>query len=789
MEKVNRKKSNEKSKINIMSIINGILLIMFTISNVLLIINLFKLNDIERLIKNIIVAIIIIMTLLLIVFYVIKFIIKKKTRMTISLIIMSILLPITIFLNYTFIKVYGVFDDIAKNYEEYTLSLVTLSSNSVDSIYDIDDSIGVIADESIENGYTYAKEIVDKNKIEEELLKYETYLNIVEALYNNEIKYAFLPSNYVSMFAVDEKYANISKDIKVLHSDSKKVEVELVNQDVNKPFTILLMGVDTLSSSYNADTLLLVTFNPDTLGATMLSIPRDTYTKIACTGGKHKINSSGWYSDKCVVDTVSNLVDIDIDYYIKINFVGIVDLVNALGGIDVDVPYAFCEQNSKREFGSSTVYVEEGFQHLDGEQALALSRNRHFWHGYCPSKYNEKGYYSNNLRSDITRGLNQQLVIKAILNSLTNVKDLNTIYGLLDVVSDNISKDTILSFYNIFKNIITTSDLSDIENTLDIQRLSLTVYGQYINISGMNLSMIIAHQNSINVVSNAMKENLGLRDKEVIKTFSFNINNLYEETIIGSGIYGGTVVDTLSDMTGDTKEDAESYCTSIGKECEFEFIEVTEDEGYYNNEIIEQSIPANYDISLIYKPIVFKVAKVIDFGNSSFDFSKCIEEDYKNNKNCIVPNFTDKNMTEFNKWYKNFGYIEVKLNKIEDTTKIHNLITNQSIFGKSIYEIYTDKLNIEISYIYNNETVQDKEEDKEIENQDPDKLPDSGDVGQESNPDGKPDEGGNDLDNNQNEGENNPEIPPKDDNTNEEESGSGENVGDSSDEGDEKNTE
>lgn len=766
-----RKEKRKKNKINIMPIINWIVLILLTISNIFLIVNLFKLNDIEILIKNIIIAIIIIINILLIVFYTIKFIIKKKKKMIVSLIAMIVLLPITIFLNYTFIKVYNVFDDIAKNYEEYTLSLVTLSSNNLDSIFDIDDSIGVIADENIENGYTYAKEIIDKNKIKEELVKYETYLNIVEALYNNEIKYAFLPSNYVSMFASDEKYANIAEDVKVLHSDSKKVEVELVNQDVNKPFTILLMGVDTLSSSYNADTLLLVTFNPDTLGATMLSIPRDTYTKIACTGGKHKINSSGWYSDKCVVDTVSNLVDVNIDYYIKINFTGIVELVNALGGIDVDVPYAFCEQNSQRQFGASTVYVEEGFQHLNGEQALALSRNRHYWPGICPDKYNQKGYYDNNIRNDITRGLNQQLVIKSILNSLTSVKDLNTIYGLLDVVSGNIStnmsRDTILSFYNIFKNIITTSDLSNIENTLDIQKLSLTVYGQYVNISGMNLSMIVAHQNSINAVSNAMKENLGLRNKEVIKTFSFNINNPYEDTVIGSGIYGGTVLNTLDDMYGKTKKETENYCTSIGKTCEFEYVDVTSEEGYTNDTIIEQSIPANYDISLIYKTIVFKIAKVIDFGNSTFDFSKCIEEEYKSNKNCIVPNFTNKAINEFNKWYKNFGYIQVKLNKIEDTAKTNNLVTSQNLYGKSIYEIYKDKLSIEISYIYNSEMEQDKEDDPETSN--PDKEPSNGDAGVETNPD-----------NNQDNEEKTPEEESK------EETGNNDNP---SNQGDEKNTE
>lgn len=713
MKKKNNNKRNRKCKLNIKLIIYGIILVLLTISNIFLIVNLIKLNNIETILKTIVIISLIIINI----FFIVRFIfLKKKKKITISLIVMTILFLLISFLNYTFQKVYNVFDDIAKNYEEYTLSLVTLSSNSIDNISDIDDSIGVIEDENIDNGYKFAQKIIEKNNITQELIKYETYLNIVEDLYNGKIKYAFLPSNYVSMFYQDEKYANIEQELKVIHNDSKKVEVELVDQDVNEPFSILLMGVDTLNSSYNADTLLLVTFNPDTLGATMLSIPRDTYTKIACTGGKHKINSSGWYSDKCVVDTVSNLVDIDIDYYVKINFTGIVNLVDAIGGIDVDVVYPFCEQNSKRQFGSNLIYVEEGFQHLNGEQALALSRNRKFLKGQCPSKYNEKGYYHNNLRNDITRGLNQQLVLKGILNSLTQIRDLNTVYELLDVVSDNIStnmsKDTILSFYNIFKNIISTSDLSNIESTLDIQKLSISVYGTYVNISGMNLSMIVAHQNSITAISNAMKENLGLKEKETIKNISFNINNPYEETTIGSGITGGTSLSLLKDMVGKTVDEAKSYCNSINKNCEFEYVEIT-DGSYSNNEVIEQSIPANYDLSVLYKTIVFKVAKVTNKKPVKFDYSECIKEEYKNNSKCQIPNFTSKNITEFNTWYKNFGFIQVKLNKTEDATKTNNLIIKQSVFGKSIYELYSEKGTIEIEYIYNNisDTNNDNKED------------------------------------------------------------------------------
>ena len=744
MKKRNNNERKRNSKLNIKLIIYSFVLLLFTLSNVLLIVNLIKLNDIEKVIKNIVIVIVGIINVFFIIKYVLHFILKKKMKVNLSLIIMIVLLLIVSFINYTFDKVYNVFDNISKEYEEYTLSLVTLSSNDVSDISDIDDSIGVIADENIENGYKYAEEIVNKNKIDEELIKYETYLNIVEDLYNEEIKYAFLPSNYVSMFSQDEKYEKIESELKVLHSDTKKVEVELVNQDANKPFSILLMGVDTLSSSYNADTLLLVTFNPDTLDATMLSIPRDTYTKIACTGGKHKINSSGWYSDKCVVDTVSNLVDVDIDYYVKINFTGIVNLVDALGGIDVDVVYAFCEQNSKRQFGDNMIYVEEGLQHLNGEQALALSRNRKFLTGRCPAKYNEKGYYDSNIRNDITRGLNQQLVLKGILNSLSSVRDLDTVYDLLDVIGDNIStnmsKDTMLSFYNIFKNIVSTSDLSNIENTLNIQKLALTVYGTRVNISGLNLSMIVAHQNSINAVSNAMKENLGLKKKDAIKTFSFNINNPYEETTIGSGIYGGTSLSLLNDMTGKTYNDVVSYCNSINKTCEYEYVDIT-DGSYSNNQVISQSIPGNYDMSLINRAIVFKIARVKNTNSSnnngtSFDYKLCMKEEYKDNSNCKVPDFTGKDISKFNTWYKNFAYLLVKLNKISDTTKTNNLISKQSISGISVYELYSKNTTIEIDYIFN--TSEEKTEEPGTGGTEDDPKEDTGNNGDNSGTEDKP---------------------------------------------------
>ena len=736
-------------------IISTLVLLFFSFAVITFIFNLLQFKDIENTIRYIICIVFGIINILFVILYYLYFFKKKhKIKIIIIVIVMAILSIGLEFVNYNISKINLVLDNITDNYEEYKLALVTLVDNKASSISDIDDSIGVIQDENIENGYKFALEIVKKNKIKEELVKYETYLDIVRDLYSGEIKYAFLPSNYDTMFSSNAEYKDIEKKIKILHEDSKKVEIVSVNKDVNKPFSILLMGVDTLGSSYNADTLLLVTFNPQTLSATMLSIPRDTYTTIACTGGKHKINSSGWYSDKCVVDTVSKLVDVDIDYYAKINFVGVVDLVNSLGGIDVDVVYPFCEQNSRREFGDSMIYVEEGLQHLNGEQALALTRNRKFLKGQCPDKYNEKGYYESNLRNDITRGLNQQLVLKGILNALSNVKDLDTVYSLFDTTGNNVStnmdKNTIFSFYDIFKNIIVSSDLSNIEDMFDIQKMSIEVYGTYVNISNLDLSMIIAHQNSIDEISHAMKVNLGLANKKVIKEIKFDINMPYEEEVIGKGIYGGTTLEVLKDFVGKTESNASEYCSQNNLNCFFEEVEIT-DGSYKDGEIISQSIPANYDISLIgKKKINFEVAKV-ENSNKPFNYSICTKEENKDNSKCQIPNFTNKTVTELNTWYKNVGFIKFKLTPVSDSTKANYIITKQSDIGKSIYEIVKNNITIEITYVKNSND--NKEEDK----------PDTGNNNTENNGDANKEEDNNENNENigteENEQESKPDVP------------------------------
>jgi LCP family protein required for cell wall assembly len=236
----------------------------------------------------------------------------------------------------------------------------------------------------------------------------------------------------------------------------------------------------------------------------MLSIHRDTYVPITCYSDKHenKINAAAAKGTSCAIQTVENYLGVKIDYYAKINFTGLVDLVDTLGGVEVDVPYALCEQDSKRRIGSHTVYIEQGYQTLNGEQALAFARNRKQNENYCPAKYT-KVY-----RSVELRGKNQQTIILAVLEKLKQFKDITKLYALLDVISDNVDtnmdRDQILSFYNVAKDMMLKSNSDEV---IQIQKLNIIGEGQMIYDESLKLVLwnYIPQRQSLQLVKDAMQ--------------------------------------------------------------------------------------------------------------------------------------------------------------------------------------------------------------------------------------------------------------------------------------------
>ena len=513
-------------------------------------------------------------------------------------------------------KMYSSLANMSTDSTSYATSIVTLSSNKVDDIKKIKGGkIGILADSTSVVGHTLPHEVIKENKLSNEVLEYDNFVKLIQALLDKEVEYAFLPTNYVIMFSEMDgaNFENLDKDTKIIFTKTKEVkETSKKESKLDKPFTILLMGVDSelesiANASFNGDSLMLITFNPNTLSSTILSIPRDSYVPIACFPNqrKNKITHAAWYGENCMIETIQNLTGITIDYYVKINFKGVVKLVDTLGGVELDIPYSFCEQNSSREWGNGTVYVDEGFQKLNGEQALAFARNRHPWPAYCSAKYTN--YNSN----DFIRGQHQQQVVQALLNKLKDVKNLNTVSDILDTISNsmetNMSTNEILSLYNIGKDVLAKSNGGNAADLVSMQRLYLNGTDAYIFEPTMSLNLYnyVIYENSLKAVIEAMKVNLGLENYTMEKKFSFSIDKEYEETVIGKNITGGSTVKKLPDFTGDTEAQARITCNQLGISCSFKT--VTTGSGT-NNTVIGQSLNAGYDVSYV-KSVTLTILK------------------------------------------------------------------------------------------------------------------------------------------------------------------------------------
>ena len=599
---MSKKRSNKKS--------HKFSLFLTFISNLILIggsgyfiYNISLLNNVEDNLRLIGSCILVLICLILLLLSIKNYKKHKNIKLAFTIIFMLIIGICGGFGGYLISKGYDTLEKISdtSGYKTYSSSIVTLADNDASSLDDIKDSkIGMINDDSSIEGYTIPKSIIKSEELSNEIEEYSSFIEMIDALYKKEIDFIFLPTNYSIMFGSMDGYEDIKDKTKIIYTKKKKIKekntLSSKGKNINEPFTVLLMGVDSeeegiRGSSFNGDSLMVITFNPKTLSTTMLSIPRDSYVPIACFAGKrkNKITHAAWQGEGCMINTIQNLLDIDIDYFVKINFKGVVKLVDTLGGVEVDVPYNLCEQDSNRMWGGNTVYIEKGHQTLNGEQALAFSRNRHPNPDMCSSKW------TNYNSSDFVRAEHQQEVVTALLNKFKNVKNLDTVYKLLDTISNNMvtsmSTDQILSLYNVFKDVATKSDgLTDMADVLGIQRLYLNGYdARIVDYGGSNLSLYnyVLYNASVKACSNAMKENLGLKERKVVKSFSFDINTPYEKEVIGKKVTDKTSLVFVPNFVGQSSSYAQSWCSSHGIK-----VSISGGNGY----VTSQSVPAGANV-------------------------------------------------------------------------------------------------------------------------------------------------------------------------------------------------
>lgn len=566
---------------------------------------------------------------------------KKKTKKKLFMFLIILYTIICLLIGGTIFYVYGKINGLNKTFVTYTSDLLVMSTNQANDISDVKDmKIGILKDDTNPEGAIIPKEIIKENNLndENEVTDYDNYTSMLVDLYSGDLDAMFISNHYVSMFSGITGYENIENETKVIAKKSKKmrkasssaVETASTGKSITEPFTMLLMGIDSTdevleqNAIANGDTLILITFNPKTLNATMFSIPRDSYVPIACWSGKpeNKITHAAAYGNDCMINTIQDYFDVNIDYYAKINFKGLVKLVDAVGGVEVDVPKVLCTDDSSR---GEEICIQPGHQTLNGEQALVYARNR---------KQLANG--------DFGRAEHQQEIIMALINKIKTINDVSTFIDILNTVSNsmdtNLTTKQILSFYNVGKDILKKSVSTDTSNLINVQRLYLQGTGQmiYDERARMVLWDYVPNKSSRKDIIQAMKENLELADHKVIKKFSFSINNPYEVKVIGEGPYNTSngSYNLVPDFTGDTEAQARAAAAKLGLSVTFKGS---------GGRVISQSFPANKRTDLVKGNIVLTLSGSESTSSDTKKDTTTKTDDKKTDNNKNNNNISDNN--------------------------------------------------------------------------------------------------------------------------------------------------
>lgn len=647
MNKVIRKL--KKSNL-VIRIIYYLVTICYLVSSILFIKSLLNLTGIETGIR-IIAIIFFIIYFLLYVFINFLNLLRRKYKGLIISTIFSLLFILIFFIGSYYINyVYSNINNMQESEKiTYNIYLITLK----DTEFSSESKIGVISDKIDKDNNELSTKLYKKKNLKNEIVEYNDYIKMLDDLYNNVIDGAIVPGNYDTLFRNEVGFENIVYDTKVIYEYSEKRQNEDLNivsdKDFSEPLTFLFLGVDSegdglnANAAFNGDTLMLMSFNPKTLSSVLLSIPRDTYVPIACNNNRYaKINSSAAYGTGCVISTINKFLDINIDYYVKINFKGVVDLVEAVGGVEVDVEAPtymanayggkVCEQNSDRQWGDKLVCINPGLQVLNGEQALAYARCRHMYIG-----------------SDLDRVRHQQQVVEALANKVLHFNSIKEFQDILNAVSKNIATnmdtDTILSGYNVAKNVL-GNKLSG-KDSLNIQKASLETYSLnvYVPSQGRKTSAQGYYESSLEDIKKAFNIVLGKETEEPIKTFNFSVNETYEIYRPGKGKRTGQSGALLPSFVGKSISEAQSFCNSNNINLEIKYVDSGSE--HYNDQVAvgligDQSVHKDVLLSTVSNLTVYVVNSKNTNSNQNTNTTKNTENKNDNSKSdAIIKGFID----------------------------------------------------------------------------------------------------------------------------------------------------
>ena len=290
---------------------------------------------------------------------------------------------------------------------------------------------------------------LDKKKISYKTKDYDSLDDLMTAFYDDKVDAICLNEKYRDILHESEAYFSFQTDSKTIYQNVEYTKVDKtdnpsdpVNNITKDAFTILVSGNDSYGSLQDSNTRsdanMLLTVNPKTGRILMTSIPRDYYVDLVCDetgdnacpeGSKDKLTHSGLMGVKCTERTIEKALGITINYNIRINFSSVVNLVDALDGIDLDVKEG---EEVDVFYANGQPGLSVGKHHVDGETALAFARERHAY-----------------MDGDNQRVRNQQKVFKAIFKRIVSPKMITNYGKFMDAIA--VAFDTNLSNKEISK--------------------------------------------------------------------------------------------------------------------------------------------------------------------------------------------------------------------------------------------------------------------------------------------------------------------------------------------------
>lgn len=314
-----------------------------------------------------------------------------------------------------------------------TISVVVKESSDMKKKTDLaGHSVGTLANINTTGSKKILKELTNSG-ISMEQKEFGSLTEMLGSFYNGEVDSIVISESSRSQITDIDAYKDFDNNTRVVYQTSYKVEntdkANAVSNITTTPFNVLISGSDTrggFDENGRSDVIMVATVNPKTGTILLTSVPRDFYVTTACDaadgcqqGALDKITHTGIHGTNTTKRTVEQLLGIEINYTFKVGFDTVTDIVDAVGGIDVNVEPGYECSNFLHAPGLS---VHAGVNHLNGEQALGYARERY--------AYTE---------GDRQRTKNQQQVLMGIVDKITSPAIVTNYASIMDSMSDTFS--------------------------------------------------------------------------------------------------------------------------------------------------------------------------------------------------------------------------------------------------------------------------------------------------------------------------------------------------------------